>query len=233
MPEPTQDWPKLLSLVAHELRTPAGVVAGYLRMLMQGRSGGLTDAQRKLVDAADRSSARLTELLDELSDLAKLETDSAPLAGQTSVALAELLSPLRESAAAPEAPAIAIHGEIPDVAVDADVPRLRRALSTLAAAERRDEDGTAPVALRSWTEGRSDRLDVLIALGSPDIIREVGPHARATRLPFDCWRGGRGLALVLAARVIALHDGAVWTLATRPGSSVTLVRLPEASSQAA
>ncbi len=233
MPEPSPDWPKLLSLLAHELRTPAGVVAGYLRMLLQGRSGDLTDAQRSLVEAADRSSARLTELLDELSDLAKLEADSAPRAGQTPVALAELLSPLRGSGAAREASAITIHGDIPDVAVDADVTRLRRALSALAAAERRDEAGTIPVVLRSWTEGRSDQLDVLIALGSPDIIREVGPHARATRLPFDCWRGGHGLALALAARVIALHDGAVWTLATRPGSSVTLVRLPETSSQAA
>lgn len=231
MSEPSPDWPKLLSLLDHELRTPAGVVAGYLRMLLQGRSGDLTDAQRKLAEAADRSSARLAEILGELAELAKLEAAGAPLTSQT-VALSELLSPLQQSAAGSDA-AITIHGEIPDVDLHADVTRLRAALAALASAERRDQDETAAVAVRAWTEGRKDHLDVLVAVGSPDIIREVGHNVRATRLPFDCWRVGRGLAVVLAARVVALHDGAIWTLATRPGSSVTLVRLPETSSQAA
>ena len=33
----TMDWPRVFSLLAHELRSPAAVIGGYARMLTEGR----------------------------------------------------------------------------------------------------------------------------------------------------------------------------------------------------
>ena len=56
-------WEKILSLSVHEFRTPMTVVAGYIRMLLKDRAGPLSDQQRKLLEEAEKSCARLTALL--------------------------------------------------------------------------------------------------------------------------------------------------------------------------
>ena len=56
---PDPEWPRLLSLSVHELRTPMTVVAGYLRMLLKDRAGPVTDQQRRLLEEAEKSCGRL------------------------------------------------------------------------------------------------------------------------------------------------------------------------------
>src|SRR6266542_3702089 len=76
-------WPKVLSLSVHEFRTPMTVVAGYIRMLLKDRAGPLTDPQRRLLEEAEKSCARLTALLTEVSDLSNLEAGASPFNRQT------------------------------------------------------------------------------------------------------------------------------------------------------
>jgi signal transduction histidine kinase len=226
----SQDWPKLLSLVSHELRTPAGVVEGYLKMLQQGRCGPLADAQRPVIEAAERSSARVLELLTGISDLAALDANGAHPRQRTTLAAFLRTIPV---AAHADAGVLVEVGEAPDVELEVDLTRVRRAFVSLSVAVRRTGEPSEPVRVRAWEGAGHDELDVWIALGVGDAIAEAGPHVRGARLAYDCWRAGHGLDLVLAARVIELHDGEVCSLATRPGSSVTLVRLPTSASQAA
>src|SRR5262252_2706148 len=63
MPNPTVErYPELLSLAVHEFRTPASIVGGYLRMLQRDADQPLTDRQRKMVDEAEKSCARLVDV---------------------------------------------------------------------------------------------------------------------------------------------------------------------------
>jgi signal transduction histidine kinase len=57
---------ELLSVVAHEMRTPLTCVAGYLELLGDDAAGTLTDAQRELVLVAQRNCVRLGELAEDL-----------------------------------------------------------------------------------------------------------------------------------------------------------------------
>src|SRR4051794_37088534 len=72
------NWSKLLSLAAHELRSPLTVVGGYIRMLLKESAGPLTDQQRRLLEEAEKSYGRLTELVGEVSALGHLEAGDAP-----------------------------------------------------------------------------------------------------------------------------------------------------------
>ncbi|MGC4082802.1 MAG: histidine kinase dimerization/phospho-acceptor domain-containing protein [Vicinamibacterales bacterium] len=73
---PASAFVQLLSLASHELRTPASVVGGYLRML-QKDNAGLSERQRKMIDEAAKSCARMVALIGELSEVGKLEGNTA------------------------------------------------------------------------------------------------------------------------------------------------------------
>ena len=66
---PKDSYPQLLSLAVHEFRTPASVVGGYLRMLQRDTESTLSDRQRKMIDEAEKSCARLVAIVAELSDV--------------------------------------------------------------------------------------------------------------------------------------------------------------------
>src|SRR5215212_801082 len=72
-------WPRLLSLSVHEFRTPISVAAGYVRMLLSDRAGAVTGQQRRMLQETEKSCARLSALVAEMSDLANLEAGTAPL----------------------------------------------------------------------------------------------------------------------------------------------------------
>ena len=74
MPSEDDDFSASLSLLVHELRTPANVVGGYLRML-QRDAEGLSERQRKMIDEAERSCQRLVAMIAELSEIQKLDAD--------------------------------------------------------------------------------------------------------------------------------------------------------------
>ncbi len=73
----TADYARLLSLAVHEFRTPASVVGGYLRMLQRDTDPALSDRQRKMVDEADKAYARIVALVNELSDVSKIDGGDA------------------------------------------------------------------------------------------------------------------------------------------------------------
>ncbi|HEY3886625.1 MAG TPA: histidine kinase dimerization/phospho-acceptor domain-containing protein, partial [Vicinamibacterales bacterium] len=79
---PDPRWPNLLSLSVHELRTPMTVVSGYIRMLLKDRAGPLSEPQRKLLQEAEKSCGRLSELLSEASELVQLEDGRAVVGRQ-------------------------------------------------------------------------------------------------------------------------------------------------------
>ena len=74
--------PRAFSLAVHELRTPVTVVAGYLRMLLREQAGPITEKQKKMLEEADRSCARIGALVAEMSEFGKLEGGDVALARQ-------------------------------------------------------------------------------------------------------------------------------------------------------
>ena len=73
------DWPRVCSLLAHELRSPSAVIAGYARMLGEGRLAG--DDRAQAYAQIERAATRITAIGRQASDLARwLEPPVAPAA---------------------------------------------------------------------------------------------------------------------------------------------------------
>src|SRR5205085_11810792 len=65
---------EFLAMVSHELRTPLTAIIGYSRLLMRQVHGPLTPKQTEHQEAIFRSAQRLTDLINELLDVSRLES---------------------------------------------------------------------------------------------------------------------------------------------------------------
>lgn len=220
-------WPRLVSLAVHELRTPATVVAGYIRMLLKQRAGAITDQQRRLLEEADKSCGRLSALLAEMSDLANFETNtesSNPGAVDLHALLAHAIASL--PASPDREVTITLSPEPGSAFVQGDAVRLTAAFTSLLVALRRELVTTAELVVRDWTGEYDGRPATWIAIGGADRIDSLaaaGPEGLTT---FDEWRGGCGLSLAVARRVVNAHGGTIWSPAdgSKAGAVVVLPR---------
>lgn len=199
-------WPKVLSLSVHEFRTPITVVAGYIRMLLKDRAGPLNDNQRRLLEEAEKSCARLSALLAEVSELSNLEAGTAPL-NKGSVDVAALL---REAVATlppmpdRDVPVTLDLNEEP-VPFQGDAARLTQGFGAVIAALRRELIGEDGLTVRGRAAG--DAYEILI--GDPETIAALQGESAAELGVFDEWRGGVGLSLAVARRILNAHGASI------------------------
>lgn len=64
---------RFLSYMSHEFRVPLGAIRSMTRILLDRLDGPLTDEQEKQVKFVQISAVELTEMVDDLLDLAKVE----------------------------------------------------------------------------------------------------------------------------------------------------------------
>ncbi len=66
-------------MISHELRTPLGAIGGYAALLDEGIQGPLTEGQREYIGRIRHNQAHIVRLVNELLDLAKIESGQFPL----------------------------------------------------------------------------------------------------------------------------------------------------------
>jgi two-component system cell cycle sensor histidine kinase PleC len=220
----SESYPQLLSLAVHELRTPASVVSGYLRMLQRDVDQPLPDRQRKMIDEAEKSCGRIVALIAELSDISKLDAGLiAPIRERFDlfVLLHEVADGMHE--ASDRKVRLEVRGERVGAWMVGDQSRLRTALAAILRATLREQpDGYTVVAECRLQRSRRGRVATLIVAEDGGI--QAAHDARPE--PFDEKRGGNGLALPIARRVIEAHGGRLWSPQASKSRGTALVSLP-------
>src|SRR5262249_33978375 len=62
------------SSMSHELRTPLNAILGFAQLLQRDKKPGLTDRQRGMVDQVLKGGEHLLRLVDDVLDLARIES---------------------------------------------------------------------------------------------------------------------------------------------------------------
>jgi signal transduction histidine kinase len=200
-------WAKILSLSVHEFRTPMTVVAGYIRMLLKDRAGPLSDQQRKLLEEAEKSCGRLTALLTEVSDLSNLEGGTAPFNKHATDLQTALRNAVEQLPPLPDREVeIDLQLDGDGAPLEADPVRLTQALSSIVKSLRRELIGDDPLLVRQ----RRTPAGYEVQIGDAETIAALDAEDAGARELFDEWRGGSGLILPVARRIIEAHAGRIW-----------------------
>lgn len=217
--------PRVMSLAVHELRTPVTVVAGYLRMLLREQAGPLTEKQKKMLEEADRSCGRLSTLVSEMSEFGKLEGRELALARQDfdlAALVEELAGGMLEGSDRGVTLEVRTTGP---VVISGDRTRIAAAVKALMYSALRERGDPGTVIVECSTVPDSPGWAVL-AIGDESVVARLASIARETPPSFDEWRGGLGLALPVARRVIEAHGGAVWSGDADGSRAASGLRLP-------
>jgi signal transduction histidine kinase len=208
-----EDCRRLMALLAHEMRSPGAVVSGYLRML-RSAAPELPAREQKMIDEANRSCGRLMHIVQELSDLGELESQELK---REPLSIFTLCDDVVQSASDEGADITFSYDDADrEARIDGHEARLRQAVSSLIASLVR-ERSTSPIEARGFVT-RTSAPTALIAFGEPGTMTSAADVLKHHQLPFDRWRGGMGLSLPIAHRIVLAHQGALWAL---PGSRAT------------
>lgn len=216
-----ESYSRLLSLAVHEFRTPASVVSGYLRMVLRDGHEPLSDRHRDLIDKADQSFARMVALVGELSEISKLDGGTAAFK-DVPIDLFQLVREVAEGVheAGDREVQLSVRGETAGARLNADPMRIRAAFDAFFRTILREQRGQATVAAdcRTATDGAA----VIVVAPDTDVQRAY----EAPRAPFDEKRGGLGLVVPIACRIVARYGGCVWSPDLGVGDSDALVPVP-------
>jgi len=208
----------LVSTVSHELKTPLTSIRMGLHLLLEEKIGSLNAKQLELLLAAREDSERLLRMINDLLDLARLES------GQTRQRL-EVLSPrvlvddalpnLRSLVEAHDSRLVAdIAPDLPEVTVD---PRqIGHVFSNFVSNAARFSKPGEDVVLSVKPVGKNVRFSVLDH--GPGISKEFQPRVfeRFFRIPGTEESKGVGLGLAIAKEIVASHGGNIGLRST-PG----------------
>ena len=203
------------------------VVAGYLRMLLKDRAGPVTEQQRRLLEEAEKSCTRLSALLAEVSDLANLEAGSGTF-NKSTLELRPLIAEV--IAALPPPPERELSVELVEggntSSVVGDPTRLRTTFTSVLTALRRELATSTRLLVREDTRDFDARPHAWIVIADVDRYEQIARADAKDLTTFDEWRGGSGLSLAVARRVINAHGGHIWSPAddVRAAAVVALPR---------
>lgn len=213
--------------LAHELSTPLTPLAGYLRILQSDKLGPLQPQQRRIVESMLGSVARLSRIVDNLSDFASLQAGRAPI-----VEAPVVPDQLADEVVAEHRPAIRdarLHVAVSHAgggAVLADARKLRQALSNLVSNAVKFSPHGAEVLVEVGREPGRLRFTVYDqgpGIGAAELERVFEPlHHAAARAGEDARLPGSGLGLPVARRIAEAHGGRVWVESpprTQPASA--------------
>lgn len=218
---------ELLGLLSHDLRTPLSTLAMQAQLLRRGRDDAAKFQRR--IDAILWGGTRLNTMIQELVDLARLESglmkaSVRPVAlGPFWADLVDRLSGARDL----ERIAVRLPPDLPPVLADPD--KLERVLVSLLSNALRLSPPTEPV--RFDASAGEEAVVLAVRDRGPGIPREEQPRVfdRFYRSPqAEANPEGLGLGLHLAKRLTELQGGTL-ALESGPGAGSSFqVRLPVA-----
>jgi signal transduction histidine kinase len=205
----TQQYAHLFSLAAHELRTPASVVSGYLRMLQKDEAAQFSERHRHIIDEAAKSCGKLVGLITELSDIGKLDSDTCPERRETFdlfEALTEVADNVHESS--DREVVLRLGGASTGARMTGDRGRLTAAFAAFFRAILREQPSAATVVADRRLVRPDGDISAIVVIAQDADVQRAYDAAPGT---FDEKRGGVGLSLPIGRRVIERQGGRVWS----------------------
>jgi histidine kinase len=209
---------RLISEVAHELRTPLSTIEGYLEGLLDG----VFQPTEEIYAASGREVRRLKRLADDLSELSRAEEGTQLLALETVdlVSLANLVAGNLETQAHAKDIELTVAAALQPIPVHVDRDRITQVLTNIVGNALTYTDPGGRVAVTVRTQDRSAIVEVVdTGRGlTPDQLSVV--FERFYRVDHT-GPGGSGIGLTIAQAITRRHGGDITATSPGPGKGST------------
>lgn len=216
---------EFLATLAHELRNPLAPMANSLELLR--RAGGDESLAVKARETVERQLSHMVRLIDDLLDLSRITSDKLELRREQ-INLSEIV----ENAAA--TCRITAEGQkreltvvVPSnpIFIDGDPVRITQVISNLLANACKFTPAGGRVTLAAQTEG--DIAEVRITdsgIGIPhDMLDRIFEMFTQVDRSMEHSRGGLGIGLSLARKIVEMHGGTINAFSDGPGTGSEFV----------
>ncbi len=222
---------EFVNIVSHELKVPMTSIQGYARLLLMGAGGPVTDQQKEFINVILRNVERMSALVSDLLDLARIEAGRIRISPRpvslSKVVQEALRSVEAEIARRKHKVEVDVPPDLPEVL--ADPMRLMQVLiNLLSNAYKYTPDGGR---IRVWAEVHGDAQDGKerwvvcavqdsgVGIASQDLERIFQPFTRVQN-PQTGREAGTGLGLSITRSIVELHGGHIW-VESEPGKGST------------
>ena len=207
---------EFISTVSHELRTPLTSIRGALGLLSAGLMGTVDARAANLLRIASSNTDRLVRLINDILDLERMSSGSAPLQLRTcSVRDLILQSVDTMTAMAAEAKvtlAIAPEMGSPLPTCEVDPDRLQQVFTNLLSNAIKFSPPGAMIRIR--TESRGGELTVTVrdsGRGVPQTkLESIFERFQQVEASDARQKGGTGLGLAICRSIVQQHGGQIW-----------------------
>ncbi|MBP0017359.1 MAG: PAS domain S-box protein [Cyanobacteria bacterium SBLK] len=211
---------EFLANMSHELRTPLNAILGMSESLQEGLLGAINPKQRKALKTIERSGAHLLELINEILDLAKIESGRVELEYST-VAVTDLcqlsLAFIKQQAFGKR---VQLHLELPINLpnIRVDERRIRQVLINLLSNAVKFTPAEGRIALEvlplpsdkthNQSYLRFSVTDTGIGIAPENLKKLFQPFVQVDSA-LNRQYEGTGLGLALVKRIVELHGGEI------------------------
>jgi len=218
-----------VSTISHELRTPLGFIKGYSTSLLRQDTSWDDATQKEFLTIIDEEADRLSLLIENVLESARLQSKTLPLRFQPirlDAVLRDVIMRIRS-----RQKELDVSMELEAVApISGDGVRLAQVFENLFTNAIKYAPGSPLVVLLSQIE---DNLLISFIDHGPGIPKESLPllFERFYRVRGEKTVTGTGLGLYICKQIILAHRGKIWAEST-PGQGTTFfIELPVNSSR--
>ncbi len=204
---------EFISIATHELKTPINVINGYTELLQEGIYGTPSDKQREALQTIEDQTRVLTNLVNQLLDISRLEAGGMQLE-MHDVVLQDLFNRVdRMFAVLASRRSIKFSVEVdPGVphSIPGDADRLAdQVLGNLISNALKFTPEGGSIVVRAWPAG--DQLRIEVSDTGEGISREQLPYIfdKYYQVGQQARTKGAGLGLAIAREVIEAHGGSI------------------------
>ncbi|MFL9609805.1 ATP-binding protein [Methylobacillus sp. Pita2] len=201
---------EFLSMAAHELRTPMSSIHGFTELLLKREF--TAEQQKDMLATVHRQSVRLTKLINDLLDLAKIEARKGMSFDIKPYRLTDIVdTALKEFLVSGDGRAISFHFNNHALKVSADFDKLIQALVNVLSNAHKYSDPGTEIRLHIQEQQRYQHTYVGIAIEDHGIgmSKEHMDHLfeRFYRADTSGSIPGTGLGLCLVKEIMEIHGG--------------------------
>lgn len=217
------------AMITHELKTPLVAIIGYGSMLLHGKLGELAPVQRQKLQVMHKNAERLTELIQDILDVQKLELGELHLDIKQASARDIIVQSINSLKPHAESKGVRLsNGFNNDLRLECDSGRIIQVLSNLVNNGIKFSPSNSKIDIDAKLEDHSVVFTIKDSgIGIP-AEKQDKLFTKFYQVDTSLTRkaGGTGLGLVISKGIVEAHKGKIWFESETGKGSIFSFSLP-------